>query len=62
MTESDFYLGRLPIKIISDVEILDETPTVSTTMRRCRLRFGKLMDQQRAKLRELIESHTIGEA
>ena len=62
MTESDFYLSRLPIKIISDVEILDETPTVSTTVRRCRLRFGKLTDQQRAKLQELIESHTIGEA
>jgi hypothetical protein len=62
MTESDFYLGRLPIKIISDVEIVDETPTVSSTMRRCRLRFGKLTDQQRAKLQELIESHTIGEA
>jgi hypothetical protein len=62
MSESDFYLGRLPINVISDIEILDETPTVSTTMRRCRLRFGKLTNQQKAKLKELIHSHTIGEA
>ena len=62
MTESDFYLSRLPIKIISDVEILDETPTVSTTTRRCCAKFRKLTAYQSGRLKYFIENHTIGDA
>ena len=62
MTESDFYLSRLPIKIISDVEILDEIPTVSTTTRRCCAKFRKLTAYQSGRLKYFIENHTIGEA
>ncbi len=62
MTESDFYLSRLPIKIISDVEILDEIPTVSTTIRRCCAKFRKLTAYQSGRLKYFIENHTIGDA
>jgi hypothetical protein len=60
-TDHDFYLGHVPFKIVSDFEI-PKVPTSSTNMRRCCLRFRKLTNQQKAKLKELIHSHTIGEA
>lgn len=62
MTEGEFYLGRLPIKALSDVQLVDKAATDSATLRQCALRFGKLTGYQRAKLKEFIESYTVGEA
>lgn len=62
MTEGDYYLGKLPIKTVSDVEVLGQTPSHSITLRQCHVKFKKLAPQQMAKLKEFIESHTVGEA
>jgi hypothetical protein len=62
LTDHDFYLGHVPFKVVSDFELSNKAPSSSTTMRRCCLRFRKLTNQQRAKLKEFLHSHAIGEA
>ena len=61
MTKGDFYLGKLPIKIISDVRVLKTTSSDTITLRECWVKFEKLTPQQEAKLKEFIETHTVGE-
>ena len=62
MTKGDFYLGKLPIKIVSDVRIVKTTSSDGITLRECWVEFEKLTPQQEAKLKEFIETHTVGEA
>jgi hypothetical protein len=62
MTNGDFYLGKLPIRIISDARVVSTTSSDSVTLRECWVKFKELTPQQRAKLKEFIESHTVGEA
>jgi hypothetical protein len=53
LTEGDFFLGRIPFKTISDVEIVEKVPSSPMTMRRCAVRFRKLTRQQKAELKRL---------
>jgi hypothetical protein len=62
MTDGDFYLGRVPIEIMSDVEVVKKTSPDSQTLRLCCVKFKKLTPQQRAKLQEFIDRYTAGEA
>jgi hypothetical protein len=62
MTNGDFYLGRIPIKIISDARVVSTTSSDSITLKECWVKFEKLTSQQEDKLREFIENHTVGEA
>jgi hypothetical protein len=62
MTSGDFYLGKLQIKIISDVRVVSTTSSDAITLRECWVKFEKLTSQQEDKLREFIENHTVGEA
>ena len=61
MTDGDFYLGNLPIKLITDVEVVDTDPYPPSSLRRCGVRFEKITPQQKAKLKDFIENHTVGE-
>ncbi|UCD86962.1 MAG: hypothetical protein JSV01_04120 [Desulfobacterales bacterium] len=61
-SEGDFYIGKLPIKNISDIELFKKMSPDSKTLRRCCVKFKKLTPQHRAKLKEFIESQTVGEA
>lgn len=61
MAEGDFYLSRVPVKTISDIEVVSKPPSATTTMKRCCLKFKKLTDLQRAKLKDFIERYTLGE-
>ena len=61
MEEGDFYLGRLPIKTVSDIEVVKKTSSDSKTLRRCCVKFKKLTPHQKAKLQEFIDTHTVGE-
>jgi hypothetical protein len=45
MTKGAFYLGRLPIKIISDVRVIETTSSDSITLRECWVEFEKLTPQ-----------------
>jgi hypothetical protein len=62
MTDGDFYLGKVPIKIMSDVDVVEKTSPDSKTLRQCDVKFEKLTPQQKAKLEEFIDKYTIGEA
>jgi len=62
MADEDFYLSRVPVKAVSDIEVLDKAPSAATTMKRCCLKFKKLTDEQRAKLEVFIDKYTMGEA
>jgi hypothetical protein len=62
MTEGDFYLGKVPIKILSDVDVVEKTSPDAKTLRQCYVKFEKLTPQQKAKLEEFIDKYTLGEA
>ena len=54
--EGDFFLDKLPIKIISDVEIVEKAPSSSVTTRRCSVKFGNLTLLQKAELERFAKS------
>ena len=62
MLEGDLFLAELPIKIVSDVEIVEKAPWGSVTARRCCVKFRKLTLRQKAELERFIEDYAIGEA
>jgi hypothetical protein len=62
MGEENFYLSRVPVKTVSDIEVVAKAPSAVTTMKRCCVKFKKLTDEQRAKLKEFIANYTVGEA
>jgi hypothetical protein len=61
MTEGDFYLGKIPIKIISDIDIVEKAAPDAKTLRECHVKFEKLKPPQKAKLQAFIEKHAMGE-
>ena len=62
MTEGDFYLGKVPIKIISDVDVVEKASPDAKTLRQCYVKFEKLTPQQKEKLQEFIDKYAVGEA
>ena len=62
MAQGDFYLGNLPIDIVSNIELLGEIFSSSETLRRCSMKFKKLTPHQTAKLQEFVDQHAVGEA
>ncbi len=62
MDEGHFFLGNVPIKVISDVEVVEKASFSSAALRRCAVKFKKLTRQQKAKLKEFIENHSVGKA
>ena len=62
MLEGDLFLAKLPIKIVSDVEIVEKAPSGSVTVRRCCVKFRKRTLRQKAELERFIEDYAIGEA
>lgn len=62
LSDSDFYLGHLPIKAIFDYELVNKASLSSATMRRCAVKFGKLTRSQKSRLAYFIQNHTVGEA
>ena len=62
LTEGDFYLGKVPIETISDVEVVNKAPSGPTALRRCGVKFGKVTRSQKSQLEQFIQDHTIGEA
>lgn len=63
MAEGDFYLGNLPIDIVSNIELVrDMFSNSDEALRRCSVKFKKLTPQQRANLQAFIDKHAIGGA
>jgi len=60
LAENGFYLGNLPFKIVSDIEIDHEIPFSSVTVRRLCIQFRELSDMQTSQLKYFIRNHTVG--
>jgi hypothetical protein len=56
-----FYLGKLPFKVVSDLEIANKVANGFRTTRRCGVEFGKLTLNQISQLEYFIGKYTIGE-
>jgi hypothetical protein len=61
ITDGDFYLGKVPIETVSDIAVVKKTSPDSKTLRRCCVKFKKLTRWQRVKLKEFIDTYTLGE-
>ena len=60
LTEANFYLEKLPIRTVLDVEITDESTFRPLKMRRCGLRFEGLTKDQASQLQFFIENYSTG--
>jgi hypothetical protein len=57
-----FHLSKVPVKTITDFEVVNGRPYCSFTIRRCGVQFGELTDHQKAQVEQFIQERTIGEA
>ena len=57
LTDGSFYLNKVPLKTVSEVEI-DADTSLGYSTRRCCVQFGDLTDDQRSDLRYFIRSYT----
>ena len=55
----DFSLNNIPVKIISNLEIGNEKPFSSTTLRRVGVQFEELTPEQRSKLEYFIQNQVM---
>jgi len=56
------WVDRVPFKKVADFEIKSEFRFSSIKMRQIGLQFGDLTPEQRQRLSNFIQNHTIGEA
>ena len=61
LTDHGFYLERVPVKTISNLEMANESPTVSTTTHRHGVQFKDLTQDQTSKLKYFLQNHTTQE-
>jgi c-di-GMP-binding flagellar brake protein YcgR len=59
--EGDRFFTNLQIKIVSDIEVSENGPPTSITIRRCSVKFEELTSPQKAELERFIKDHAIGE-
>ena len=62
LTEANFYLEKIPIRTILDIEITDRSPSAALKMRRCGLKFEGITDDQASQLNFFIENYSTGKA
>jgi hypothetical protein len=55
--ENDFYLYRVPCKVVSDRKPYENHPS-PISIRRCDVQFKQLTQRQMSQLEDFIQSHT----
>ncbi len=55
---TEYYLGSVPFKTISDYVVINDNPFSSISMRICGVQFGELNDDQQERLDYFIKKHT----
>jgi hypothetical protein len=60
LTDGDFCLSYVPFKEVSDSEVPNNTAGYAP-IRRCRVQFGDLTENQLSHLEYIIQKHTINE-
>ena len=58
--DKGFRLNKVPIKTVSDVEIVKKIPFSSTTMRRLSVQFGELKSSHISQLTYFFQHYAIG--
>jgi hypothetical protein len=61
LADNSFYLEKIPVMTVSNLQIADEVPFSSITTRRHGVQFGELLDYQISQLEYFIQNHTTGE-
>jgi hypothetical protein len=54
--DKTFYLGQIKCRVVSDSNINDHTPLSSLRISRLNLKFENLTDEQRSKLKQVIQN------
>ncbi len=62
IVEENFNLDNIPCIIISDLESIDDDILSSGKMKRCRVKFEKLTDDQTDRIEYFIQNHTAAQA
>jgi hypothetical protein len=57
----DYRIDKIPVKIITDLELANKKAFKSTTLKRVGVQFGKLTRQQKSKLEHFIKDYTLEE-
>jgi hypothetical protein len=60
LTDGDFYLSYVPFKAVFDSEMPNNTSGYAP-IRRCRVQFGELTEDQLSRLGHIIQDHSISE-
>jgi hypothetical protein len=60
LTDGDFCLSYVPFREVSDSEVPNNTAGYAP-IRRCRVQFGDLTENQLSHLEYIIQKHTINE-
>ena len=60
LTDGSFYLNKVPLKTVSDLEIEGDA-SVGYSTRRCCVQFESLTDDQKSNLRYFIRSYTTAD-
>jgi len=57
----DYRIDKIPIKIITDLEVANKKAFKSTTLKRVGVQFGKLTREQKSKIEHFIRDHAEDE-
>jgi c-di-GMP-binding flagellar brake protein YcgR len=57
----DYRIDKVPIKIITDLELANKKAFKSTTLKRVGVQFGKLTREQKSKIEHFIKDHAVDE-
>jgi c-di-GMP-binding flagellar brake protein YcgR len=58
----DYRIDKIPVRIITDLELANKKAFKSTTLKRVGVQFGKLTREQKSKLEHFIRDYTLEEA
>ena len=53
-TNNEIYVPRIPVNVVTDIQIVDPVESNSLTMRRCGVEFEKLSFSQKSMLKYFI--------
>ena len=57
----DYRIDKIPVKIITDLEVANKKAFKSTILKRVGVQFGKLTREQKSKLEHFIRDHAVDE-
>ena len=60
VVDKEFYMSKLPVKVVSDVRVPNRIPINPIVMRRQGVQFGQLTPEQIFSLNSFIEDYTTG--